>query len=193
MGVGVGHRLEVDGRVVFEFRHPSIGVGDLGDIADAGLDIFRHVWHDLNAQKNGRLGQPQHGTDIWGRGDSDADALYGVHCKGKDAAYGGSITEGKLRHEIEKAKSLTPPLSQDVERWKNCGFTSCPSPGSYFCQTACDPNGIANPTSLSRLMRMPVGSPFLLLASKSSRRRFKIADQLRVVPTHTRTLETIRR
>ena len=77
---------------------------------DLCLDIFRHVWSDPTAQKNGRVGQPQHGTDIWGKAASDGRALHGVQCKGKDAAYGGSITEKEMRDEIQKAKSFTPPL-----------------------------------------------------------------------------------
>lgn len=35
----------------------------------------------------------------------------------------------------------------DVERWKNCGFVSCPNAGSYFCQTSCQSNGFSSPTA----------------------------------------------
>ncbi len=35
----------------------------------------------------------------------------------------------------------------DVERWKNCNFASCPSLGSYFCQTAYQPSGYPQATS----------------------------------------------
>ncbi len=38
-------------------------------------------------------------------------------------------------------------VTMDYEAWKNPGFTSCPNAGSYYCQTACDPNGFAQPTS----------------------------------------------
>src|ERR1039457_5367904 len=78
---------------------------------DLCLDIFRNIWSDPTAQKNGRQGQPQHGTDICGKAGSHGRALHGVQCKGKDAAYGGLVTEGELRDEIEKAKSFTPRLS----------------------------------------------------------------------------------
>lgn len=40
--------------------------------------------------------------------------------------------------------------SMDVDRWKNCGFTSCPNPGSYVCQTACGP-GLTQPTAFVSL------------------------------------------
>jgi hypothetical protein len=41
-------------------------------------------------------------------------------------------------------------VTMDVERWKNCGFTGCPNPGSYVCQTACGP-GLAQPTAFVSL------------------------------------------
>lgn len=33
---------------------------------DLCLEIFRGVWKDPKALKNGRIGQPQHGTDVYG-------------------------------------------------------------------------------------------------------------------------------
>jgi len=38
-------------------------------------------------------------------------------------------------------------VTMDYEAWKNPGFVSCPNTGSYYCQTACDPNGFSQPTS----------------------------------------------
>lgn len=38
-------------------------------------------------------------------------------------------------------------VTMDVERWKNCGFVSCPNAGSYFCTTSCDSSGFSSPTS----------------------------------------------
>ena len=36
-------------------------------------------------------------------------------------------------------------VRMDVERWQNCDFNGCPNPGSYNCQTSCNPNGFASP------------------------------------------------
>jgi hypothetical protein len=44
----------------------------------------------------------------------------------------------------------------DVEFWKNCGFVSCPSLGSYYCQTAYKSSGYSQPT------------PFLAVTASSS-------------------------
>ncbi len=75
---------------------------------DLCLSLFRQVWRDPTAQKNGRMGQPQQGTDISGE---DEGAPVGVQCKGKDAGLGATLTETELRAEVAKAKSFTPPLS----------------------------------------------------------------------------------
>jgi hypothetical protein len=42
------------------------------------------------------------------------------------------------------------PVEMDIERWKNCGFQSCPNLGSYFCTTACS-GGFSQPTSFVAL------------------------------------------
>lgn len=74
---------------------------------DLCLSIFREVWKDPTAQKNGRVGQPQNGTDIWGRANGQ---FVGVQCKGKDVGLGATLTEDELRSEVEKAKGFNPPL-----------------------------------------------------------------------------------
>jgi hypothetical protein len=76
---------------------------------DLCLSLFRLVWHHPTAQKNGRMGQPQHGTDIWGEDDG---AAVGVQCKGKDVGLGATLTEAELRKEVGKAKRFTPPLAR---------------------------------------------------------------------------------
>lgn len=79
---------------------------------DLCLDLFRHVWNDPTAQKNGRRGQAQHGTDIVGQPNGPQGQYYGVQCKGKDALYSAIVTETALRAEVEKAKRFSPPLAQ---------------------------------------------------------------------------------
>ena len=75
---------------------------------DLCLSIFREVWGDPTAQKNGRAGQPQNGTDISGRANG---AAVGVQCKGKDVGLGATLTEDEVRTEVEKAKGFKPPLA----------------------------------------------------------------------------------
>ena len=75
---------------------------------DLCLSLFRNIWGDPTAQKNGRSGQTQHGTDVWGGADYDRGALHGVQCKGKDIGLGAAVTENGSRSEVEKAKQFTP-------------------------------------------------------------------------------------
>lgn len=77
---------------------------------DLCLEIFRGVWKDPKALKNGRIGQPQHGTDVYGYPAGGDGALHGVQCKGKDINFGGAVTERELRKEIEKARKFTSGL-----------------------------------------------------------------------------------
>lgn len=77
---------------------------------DLCLDIFRAQWRDPYATKNGRRGQPQHGTDISGNPQHAAGHLHGVQCKGKDVLYGAAVTETELEAEVEKALKFEPPL-----------------------------------------------------------------------------------
>lgn len=80
------------------------------EFEDLCLDLFRRVWGDPTAQKNGRRGQPQNGTDICGRLTSGE--VCGLQCKGKDSRLGAAVTEKELREEAEKAKSFQPRLSR---------------------------------------------------------------------------------
>jgi hypothetical protein len=81
------------------------------EFEDLCLDLFRRVWQDPTAQKNGRRGQSQHGTDVWGRPSDREDRIHGVQCKGKDSSYGSAVSEKELRDELEKAKNFSPPLT----------------------------------------------------------------------------------
>ena len=75
------------------------------------LDLWKNIWGDSNAQKNGRSGHPQAGVDIFG---SCGDQWIGVQCKKKDGALRSKLTERELRIEVENAKSFTPPLSSFI-------------------------------------------------------------------------------
>jgi hypothetical protein len=78
------------------------------------LTLFRRIWKDPTAQKNGRRGQPQAGTDISGYDAGDHGSPRGVQCKGKDRLYGAAVTAAELREEVEKAKAFKPKLSHWV-------------------------------------------------------------------------------
>jgi len=74
-------------------------------------DLFREMWNDLDTEKNGRQGQPQHGVDIWGRPNMERE-YYGVQCKGKDIGLDKAVTETEFEAEVEKAKSFEPKISK---------------------------------------------------------------------------------
>jgi hypothetical protein len=79
---------------------------------DLCLALFRRVWNDPDATKNGRVGQAQHGTDVSGR-PRDAKGPHGVQCKGKDVALGAEVTKEEFDAEVAKAEKFTPML----EHW----------------------------------------------------------------------------
>jgi hypothetical protein len=83
------------------------------EFEDLCLVLFKAIWEDRQAQKNGRAGQPQHGVDVWGAIDGNRARFQGVQCKGKDQALGAVVTEAEFRLEIEKADKFTPAL----EHW----------------------------------------------------------------------------
>jgi hypothetical protein len=74
--------------------------------------IFRHVWNDDTATKNGRTGQQQHGTDISGR-PRGSDGFHGVQCKDKDTILGSEVTQAEFDAEITKAEKFKPAF----QRW----------------------------------------------------------------------------
>lgn len=75
-------------------------------------DLFRHVWKDPGTQRNGRIGQPQHGVDLFGRPDG------GPHYAGAQARNRtyppAAVTVVELRAEVEKAKKFVPALKSFV-------------------------------------------------------------------------------
>ena len=75
--------------------------------------LFKRVWQDPFAQKNGRRGQPQCGVDVFGSPNRDRSSYWGVQCKGKDANYGSDVTRDELKVEIAKADNFMPAL----EHW----------------------------------------------------------------------------
>ena len=78
---------------------------------DLCLALFKEVWKDPLAQKNGRKGQAQRGVDVYGSQGGYPGALWGVQCKGKDANYGGKPTRTELEAELTKAEGFKPTLA----------------------------------------------------------------------------------
>lgn len=71
--------------------------------------LWKEVWCDPNAQRNGRAGQAQSGVDIYGcpvYGTSYA----GIQCKDKDGRLGSTLSETQLLEECSNAKTFTPTL-----------------------------------------------------------------------------------
>lgn len=83
------------------------------DFESLCLDLWKSIWEDDGAQKNGRQGQSQHGVDIWGQPDGTTE-WHGVQCKGKDNYTNQNLTENELLSEVEKAKGFTPQLSKFI-------------------------------------------------------------------------------
>ncbi len=76
-----------------------------------GLDLWREIWNDPNAQKNGRSGQPQAGVDVFGQHEGK---WAGVQCKQKDGLLWSKVTVKELEAEVEAAKQFKPPLASFI-------------------------------------------------------------------------------
>jgi hypothetical protein len=76
--------------------------------------LFEHSLGDPHTQNNGRQGQAQHGVDVYGHRGGGCGPLVGVQCKGKDADYGGEVSEVELRDEIEKSEAFRPQLKEFI-------------------------------------------------------------------------------
>ena len=81
---------------------------------DLCLELFKAIWGDPLAQKNGRRGQPQHGVDVFGSKKGLSTAYFGVQCKGKDQGLGSRATVRELEGELIKADKFEPPLAHWV-------------------------------------------------------------------------------
>ncbi len=53
------------------------------EFEDMCCDLWRWLWNDPKAQKNGRKGQAQAGVDVYGQPGGGSEWA-GVQCKGKD-------------------------------------------------------------------------------------------------------------
>lgn len=83
-----------------------------GTFEDLCHTLFKRVWRDPLAQKNGRRGQAQHGVDVFCSLDSDRSSYFGVQCKGKDSNYGSKAKWSEVLAEIAKAEKFSPALDK---------------------------------------------------------------------------------
>lgn len=94
-----------------QFRSKQIAPPkEWGVFEDLCHALFKQVWKDPLAQKNGRRGQKQHGVDVFGSENGNRQNYQGVQCKGKDANYGSSASWSEILAEITNAKSFSPKL-----------------------------------------------------------------------------------
>ncbi|MEN3370449.1 MAG: hypothetical protein V7609_2592 [Verrucomicrobiota bacterium] len=83
-----------------------------GTFEDLCHALFKRVWRDPLAQKNGRRGQIQHGVDVFGSANGDSRSFRGVQCKGKDSNYGSKAKWSEVLAEIVKADNFSPKLDE---------------------------------------------------------------------------------
>ena len=83
-----------------------------GTFEDLCHALFKRLWQDPLAQKNGRKGQPQHGVDIFGSPKGDRSSYWGVQCKGKDRNYGSKAEWSEVLAEVTKAENFSPELDE---------------------------------------------------------------------------------
>ena len=72
--------------------------------------LWKEIWNDPNAQKNGRQGQPQNGVDIFGT-PIYTEQIAGVQCKDKDEWLASKLKKTDIMVECEKTKKFLPQIS----------------------------------------------------------------------------------
>ena len=76
--------------------------------------LCKKLWGEIYAipheiKKNGRMGQAQHGVDVYGIPKGQTEHV-GIQCKGKDDYSHAALAEKEVDTEIEKAKTFKPKL-----------------------------------------------------------------------------------
>lgn len=74
--------------------------------------LWTAILNDPTAQQNGRIGQEQHGVDVFGR--RNGKEWVGVQCKGKDRLTKKKVTNKELADEALKAQRFNPPLGEFI-------------------------------------------------------------------------------
>lgn len=77
-------------------------------------DLWRAIWKDPNAQRNGREGQAQHGVDIC-TSSSFKGGVIGIQCKGKGSYIkASSLSVSEINEEVKKALTHEPKLTEFI-------------------------------------------------------------------------------
>jgi hypothetical protein len=76
--------------------------------------LCKKLWGEIweiphKIKKNGRLGQPQSGVDIYGIPKNEFE-YWGIQCKGRDEYTSAKLTKADIDKEIRKAKTFQPKL-----------------------------------------------------------------------------------
>lgn len=79
------------------------------DFEELCKKLWRDIWECPSIKKNGRIGQSQHGVDIWGI-PNGMEKYWGIQCKGKDDYTNTQLTINEIDKEIAKAKIFSPQL-----------------------------------------------------------------------------------
>lgn len=75
--------------------------------------LWGEIWKCSSIKRNGRAGQNQHGVDIYGVPDGEAE-YFGIQCKGKDDYTKAQLTESEIDEEITKALNFEPKLKHFI-------------------------------------------------------------------------------
>ncbi|WP_418501017.1 hypothetical protein [Flagellimonas sp.] len=72
--------------------------------------LFGELWScSLKIKKNGRIGQPQAGVDVYAI-PAGQSKYWGIQCKGKDNYKKSNLTKKEVDQEIKNAHSFKPEL-----------------------------------------------------------------------------------
>lgn len=81
---------------------------------DLCLALFRAVWRDPSAQKNGRAGQVQNGVDIFGCNHALGGEFWGVCCIASSQSFDRSTMRHRIVDGLAKAEQFMPRLAHYV-------------------------------------------------------------------------------
>jgi len=81
---------------------------DFSEFENLCCDLWRRIWQDPTAQRNGRRGQSQHGVDVFGR---EKGRPVGLQCKTKDELTGSKLAIGEIKRVVAEAEEFEPSLS----------------------------------------------------------------------------------
>jgi energy-coupling factor transporter ATP-binding protein EcfA2 len=81
---------------------------DFSEFENLCCDLWKRIWNDPAAQRNGRRGQRQHGVDVFGHHEGRP---VGLQCKSKDELTGSKLTIGEIARVAVEAEGFQPSLS----------------------------------------------------------------------------------